>query len=332
LASGALRVRVYAGVDVLTGRKLYLKEVVEPGPRQQARAEKVRDELIRQVEQGRQVRTTASVRQLVERHLEVAAVEPRTLHTLRGYLRNHIVPLIGDRSVGSLNAVVLDSFYAKLRRCREHCDGRTPVVHRVADEHQCDGRCRRHACRPLAAWTIRRIHYLISAAYDNAIRWEWMAINPMASARKPAPPAPDPSPPILEQASALVNESWRRGFGPFVWLAMTTGARRGELCALRWSNFQIRHIEPAEHDCIATGCPAGLVIRRGIGECGGKRWAKDTKTHQRRHLALDPDTIAVLLTHHARCREDAGNLNTRLTDDCFIFAAGPDGRSPCPPS
>jgi len=114
---------------------------------------------------------------------------------------------------------------------------------------------------------------------------------------------------------------------------MTTGARRGELCALRWSNFQIRHIEPAEHDCIATGCPAVLVIRRAIGECGGKRWAKDTKTHQRRHLALDPDTIAVLLTHRAaRCREDAGNLNTRLTDDCFIFAADPDGRWPCPPS
>lgn len=71
LASGSLRVRVYAGIDVLTGRKLYLKEVVAAGPSAWRRAEAVRDELIRQVEQGRSPRTNASLRQLIERHLQV---------------------------------------------------------------------------------------------------------------------------------------------------------------------------------------------------------------------------------------------------------------------
>jgi hypothetical protein len=45
LASGALRVRVYAGVDVLTGRELYLKQTVPAGRDAQRRAEQVRDQL-----------------------------------------------------------------------------------------------------------------------------------------------------------------------------------------------------------------------------------------------------------------------------------------------
>jgi len=47
LASGSLRVRVYAGVDVLTGRDLYLKQTVSAGPRAAQRAEQARDDLIR---------------------------------------------------------------------------------------------------------------------------------------------------------------------------------------------------------------------------------------------------------------------------------------------
>lgn len=50
-----------------------------------------------------------------------------------------------------------------------------------------------------------------------------------------------PQPPTADQAATLVNEAWRWGFGPFVWLAMTTGARRGEMCALRWEHLHARH-------------------------------------------------------------------------------------------
>src|SRR5215211_3292519 len=135
LASGALRVRVYAGTDVLTGRELYLKQTVPAGPRARQRAERVLDELVRQVAEGRQPRTNASVRQLLARHLEVAAVEPRTRETLRCYVRKHIDPVIGDCAIGNLRAETLDSFYAQLRRCRDHCDGQSPVLHHTNGDH-----------------------------------------------------------------------------------------------------------------------------------------------------------------------------------------------------
>jgi integrase len=333
LASGSLRVRVFAGTDVLTGQDLYLKQTVPAGPRARRRAQEVLDELVRQVRQGRQPRTNASVRQLVEKHLEVAAVERRGRDTLRGYARKHIAPLIGDRAIGSLTAEVLDCFYAELRRCRDHCDGRAGVVHASSGDHGCDRRCRRHVCRPLAAGTVRHIHYLLSAAYENAIRWEWVSVNPMSRARKPAAPRPDPQPPTAQEAAALVAQCWRAGFGPLVWLAMTTGARRGELCALRWRNLQADHGVGGEHDCQAGGCRWQLVIRRAIGEGhDGTLWETDTKVHQRRHVALDGQTVAVLLEHRQRCEDIAGQLGVTLDDDHFIFASGPDGATPSRPS
>src|SRR5215207_2815590 len=76
-ASGSLRVRVYAGIDVLTGRALYLKRVIAAGPRAWEQAEAAREELVRQVRLGRQPRMNACLRQLLQRHLEVAQLGPR---------------------------------------------------------------------------------------------------------------------------------------------------------------------------------------------------------------------------------------------------------------
>ena len=85
-----------------------------------------------------------------------------------------------------------------------------------------------------------------------------------------------------------------------MWLAMTTGARRGELCALRWQHLQAVHAERGRHDCIAAGCRWVLVVRRAIGQAiaDGEVWEKDTKTHQQRRIALDPETVAVLTGSH----------------------------------
>jgi hypothetical protein len=49
---------------------------------------------------------------------------PHTAATWRGYLDRHIAPLIGGRPLGAVNAEVLDSRYAQLRRCRDHSAGR----------------------------------------------------------------------------------------------------------------------------------------------------------------------------------------------------------------
>jgi hypothetical protein len=92
-----------------------------------------------------------------------------------------------------LDAEILDSFYAELRRCRDHCTGRRgDVQHRTPREHRCDQRCRPHVCRPLGPTTVRHMHSILSGAYRRAVKWKWVSVSPVSQAEPPAAPTPNP--------------------------------------------------------------------------------------------------------------------------------------------
>jgi hypothetical protein len=124
LPSGSLRVRVYAGIDPVTGKKHHLTEVIPAGARADKLAEKARTRLLTQVDERRNPRTRATVNQMLDRHLEMLNVEATTLDSYEGFVRNHIRPLIGHVQVGWIDGEILDSFYRQLRTCRAHCRGK----------------------------------------------------------------------------------------------------------------------------------------------------------------------------------------------------------------
>lgn len=313
LPSGALRVRVYAGIDPVTKKRHFLRETVPAGPRAAAQAEKVRTRLLSEVDAGKQARTAATIAQLMERYLEVVHVEPSTRQSYEGLIRKHIVPLLGEMQAGRVRGDVLDSFYAELRRCRVHCGHERRLVdHRTSVDHACDDRCLPHQCRPLGEGTIRHAHNVLNGAFTLAVRWEWIGVNPVAKASAPTMPTPNPEPPSATQAARIASEAWKDpAWGLFVWLAMTTGARRGELCALRWSRVDF--------------AASVITIRSSIAEVSGKTWEKDTKTHQQRRIVLDSQTLALLRAFLVHAAEQAAALGIALPEDGFVFSPDPDG-------
>jgi integrase len=315
LRSGALRVRVYAGVDPVTKKRHNLVEVVEPSPKAWRKAEEVRERLLREVAEKRSPRTSATVDQLLERYLGQFAGSPNTLELYRTHVRNHISPLLGHVKVGQLDAEILDSFYGELRRCRKHCTGKRTMEHRVQGPHECTDGCVPHRCKPLAATTIRHIHFIVSGAYKRAIRWRWVSVNPAEQAEPPPAPKSNPQPPTAEQAAQIVNESWRDpDWGALIWTAMTTGARRGELCAIRISAVNL-----------AEGREA-IWLQRAVRRDLVAGWAEgDLKSHQQRRIALDPETVAVLREQIERCRARLTALGLKLPANAYLFSGSPDG-------
>jgi hypothetical protein len=87
-------------------------------------AEKARIRLLAEVDQRRNPRTKATVNQLMDRYLEMLDVDETSIRAYESNIRTHIRPLLGSLPLTRLDAEVLDSFYAVLRRCREHCNGR----------------------------------------------------------------------------------------------------------------------------------------------------------------------------------------------------------------
>lgn len=316
LPSGALRVKVYAGFDPVTKRRHYLTEVVSAGRGAEAEAEKVLTRLLNEVDERRNPKTKATVEQLLDRYLDQHFDgTPSTKANYRRYARLHVLPFIGQVKVGQLDADALDSLYAELRRCRDHCTGKRRIDHRTSGKHECDERCKQHECRPLGSTTIRHIHFLLSGAFKRAVRWKWVAVSPVGQAEPPAAPPPRPSPPDAQEAARILNESWRRdeGWGALVWTAMTTGIRRGELCALSWQHVDLE--------------AAVLRLEQSVAyDEDIRQWfVKDTKTHQQRRIALDAETVSVLSALKARHEQRAEQFGLSLEPGAYVFSPDPDG-------
>jgi len=274
--------------------------------------------LLAEVDERRNPRTNATVNQLLDRYLGVLEIEDTTRAGYESILRNYIRPLLGELSIARINGETLDSFYAELRRCHARCDRRPRIDHRTAVEHKCDRRCAPHVCKPLGGSYLRQIHTLLNGAFGRAVRWQWLGTNPVQQSDAPAQPRPMPDPPAPHQAARIVEEAWADpDWGMLVWLAITTGARRSELCALRWDRLDF-----------GTGV---LSIRSAMAQVGKRAWEKDTKTHQHRRIVLDPQTLALMRGYLQRCAQQAALLGIDLRQDSYIFSTAPDHAAPMRP-
>lgn len=315
LDSGALRVRVDAGLDPVTKKRHRLTKIIPANtPDREAEAEKARIALVNEVHERRNPKTRARVDQLIKRHLDSFGGAWSTKNNYHNLWTNHVSPFIGTVRVGELDADILDSLYAELRRCRNHCT-RAFIQHRTDHKHECDHRCGPHRCQPLGVSAIRQIHWLLSGAYRRAVRWKWVSASPIGDAEPPPPTPPKPQPPTTAEAAQILNGGAGSDldWATLIWLTMTTGARRHELCALRWSDLE------------SDGEYSVLSIKRGISRDEHGQWAElDTKTHQQRRVALDAETMRVLTEHQERCRERLSAIGLELTPKAFVFSAEPD--------
>jgi len=179
--------------------------------------------------------------------------------------------------------------------------------------------CRSHVCHPMKSSTIRGIHSILSGAFAAAQRWEWTDRNPAESAKPPTTirrPIPATSP---EDVAKVIAEARARNaaLGLYLWLVVVTGVRRGELCGL-----QIRDID-LERGLVHVAF--NYVVR------GGQRVRKDTKTHQDRWLAIDPDTCALIANHLDETKAALAAVGVRLRDDAYLFSNDPAHARPWNP-
>lgn len=243
-----IQVRVSAGTDPTSGERIVLVESVpieRPGNDRSERAawrdaEKVRTRLLGEADSLKVARTKSTSGALLDRWLPQHEVDPTTRMTYELLVRKHIRPVLGDVPLLLLTRDAserLERFYAELRRCRERCNGRPRVDHRVEGPHECrvvkhrrpPGRppvggypphdcaeagsavveCQPHKCQPYSASTVRQVNAIISGALSTAVRWDWIAYNPAPSVRLPAKPRPQPRPPSSVHMAQIVEAAYK---------------------------------------------------------------------------------------------------------------------------
>jgi hypothetical protein len=133
---------------------------------------------------------------------------------------------------------VVEQVYADLRRCRACCDGRVLIDHRTGGQHDCAATgCKPHQCLPHSPSTVGRVHPPVGGTYGCAALGMG-AVQSDGRSAAPSKPRPNPPPPTPAETARMVEEATRQSaeWGLFLWLAVVTGARRGELRALRWAD------------------------------------------------------------------------------------------------
>jgi integrase len=250
------------------------------------------NEMVVEADRGQFKGTSTTFGQLCERWLELAKsdLSPITVRVYENLLKNHILPALGDVPVNTIKSIDLDRLYLGL-------------------QHRKD----------LSSNTVRHIHAVIRRALRQAVLWGWIAMNPAANATQPRLIKPELSPPDVSQVVELLQAAKELDpeLGHFLHLAATTGARRGELCALRWSNIDTS---------LRT-----ITIEHSILEVPGGVLEKDTKTHASRRIALDDGTLAILEVQRNFAMARASTVGLGVDDDAYVFSREPDGHIPWTP-
>ncbi len=100
----------------------------------------------------------------------------------------------------------------------------------------------------LAPATVRHTHAVLSAAFAQAVTWGWVTVNPVTAATPPARERRDGAPLALADVEKLVRaasapKEEKGDDDPVLAMAIVlssiTGARRGELCGLRWEDVDV---------------------------------------------------------------------------------------------
>jgi integrase len=122
-------------------------------------------------------------------------------------------------------------------------------------------------------------------------------------------------PPEVEQLCLLLATAVEvvPDIAPLLALGAVTGMRRGELVTIRRSR-----LHPDEGLLTIDAAISGTRV-------------KATKTRKERKVAVDPDTMAMLLRHRADMDDRAGLCGLDLSPDAFVFSLLLDCSAPMPP-
>jgi integrase len=322
---------VYAGRDPLTGKKRQKTGTA----RTRTEARQLEARLLQEAGGGEhRAAGSRTVGELLEAWYRwrptVRQISPRTLVTYRSYIDHKIDPALGNVRLSRVTTATIDEFMAQLRergsKC-QHCyhrvrTGREPLRAGVRYRPRPNISERFHETDcvqgiPLSPSAVRDVHAILSGAFKQAVVWEWSSKNPVTDATPPAVEKADVAPPKVAEAERLLDTAMDKDpeLGLFLVLAVVLGARRSEVCRLRWT-----HINLDQGDVLVGG--------RIITLPGELRDAEWTKNRSKRRIALAAGVAELLRAHRVEQAKRALAVGVSLSPDAYVFSREPDGSVP----
>lgn len=285
--AGAWRLRVETGTDPLTGKRGQVHRTFHAPntPAGERQADIALAKLVVEVEAGRAAAGTGiTVDELVERYIRDKAPgwTPGAPDETRRRARQHISPHLGSIPAARLRPADVKHWQSKLR----------------------DG--------GLAEASVARVHVILQAALAYGVDDLEVIDRNVAARRKPKVPKSRRRAPGDDVMVALLRAAGD-DMVCYLRLAAVTGARRGTLVALRWSDIDFE--------------APSITFTRALAKVKGGTVEKGTKADVDYRVTLDPATVVILKAQRRRAAEAAIAAGVSLRPDGFVFSRDvtPDG-------
>ncbi|MBI2916489.1 MAG: site-specific integrase [Chloroflexi bacterium] len=276
--------------DPATGQRRQLRQAVK-GTKREAEAKLA--EMLHQLDTGAFVKPgKLTLAELLDDWLQAHVAvntRPRTRESYEGIIRAHIVPALGQIPLTELSPAAIQRFEATM----------------LQDGYR--------GGRALSARTAVSVHRVMREALQYGVRMGLLARNPCDSVSPPRPVHKEMSTLEAEGIRHLLEVARGTEYYPLFLVAVHTGCRRSELCALRWSDLDLS---------LCT-----LSVSRTLHTLrGGKVHIGEPKSRKgKRVIALPPTAALELRALWERQAGEAVLLGVPFTGDRLVFSE-PDGR------
>lgn len=274
--------------DPATGRRRQKSTTVHGTKRD---AQRRLTELLQQSQTGAYTEpTTQTVGEYLDYWLTHAA-EPRvsagTLNLYRRTIEAHLRPRLGEIRLTALRPVHIAECYTTLSRSGNRRTG-----------------------APLAPQSIIRVHRLLHAALEQAVRWELIPSSPCARVSPPAP-SREAAPVLTASQTAQLLESLQEtDYHLPVLIAVLTGLRRGEILGLQWRDVDLPGQTLTIHRALAGGTRGAIQI------------TAPKTSGSRRTLAIPASLCEVLAVHQETQRDRYALLELPHTPETHLCTNG----------
>lgn len=191
-------------------------------------------------------------------------IRPTTYRGYKNYIETHMIPYIGKKPITNLRTSDIQKMYNQLKE-----GGR-------ATEHPEDGFA-------LSNSMVRSVHMLLHEALDGAVKERIIPSNPTKGAVIPKTDYKEKT--ILQETEVerlLEIAKGHVGWHDFFYLECMTGLRKGEICALKWSDYDEVNRK--------------LSVRKSATYMDGKVSIGETKTERSRRKIILPKSVARMLS------------------------------------
>ncbi|MBR6103057.1 MAG: site-specific integrase [Ruminococcus sp.] len=234
------------------------------------------------------------LKDFIPQYLETVEVRasPTTLHFYKRVIDTHIIPFFGNKKMQDIKPQHIQNFIKYLTELTPEHGSPTNDTDKLSPS------------------TVRRYLTVLQSIFKTAHKLEIISTNPTKAEKLTIPRVVNPRIEIFTKAEAaemlncLTSEDLQ--FQTYVQLAIITGARRGEMAALKFSDFDY------------AGCRL-TISRAAIKVSGQPIQIKPPKDYEVRTVTVNEHCIELVKMLQAEHEQERQRLGSKWAGDEWLF-------------